>query len=65
MVNENIKKQDPIEGKGDFRGLGCGLGIMIITKVESKYLLTLKNEVHSLLGSRHNETVSEFKLSRA
>jgi hypothetical protein len=36
---------------------GPALGIMITTKVESKHILTLKDEVHAVLGVRHNEII--------
>jgi hypothetical protein len=46
-----------VEDVGDFRVQDHGLGIMIITRVERKHILTLKDEEHSLLGGRHNESV--------
>jgi hypothetical protein len=36
---------------------GHALGVMITTKVERKQILTLKDEVHAVLGGRHNEII--------
>jgi hypothetical protein len=36
---------------------GHGLVVMITTKVESQHILILKDEIHSVLSGRHNETV--------